>query len=233
LAVEKYATKEAKPGGCLRPDAWAANKQAVRARRLRRLMRRSWTRRLVNVFLLWHILALSVWLFADDNPSALIQSLLPNVRPYIAWAGLMQSWHMFSPDPTTLDVSVEARITYADGHTIAWPFPRLADMGYGERYQRERFYKFIENAHQDQHRELWPYLARYAARCNRTDPRVPPISVTLIRQFRRIPPPGVPLPPYQTEQFFSTNISPRDLQDGAVFVPVSVLPARYLYQHAS
>ena len=65
----------------------------------------------------------------------------------------------------------------------SWVYPRMADMGYIERYRSERFRKLIELGHPDEHRVVWPSLARYAARRNNIDPRNPPVSVALVRHW--------------------------------------------------
>ena len=168
-----------------------------------------WGRLIVNVFVLWHLFALTIWLLPE---SALRQSCADIFRPYMTFTGLMQSWTMFSPDPSKLDLYVEARIKYADGQVRSWIYPRMSELGYVERYWHERFRKFIELTHLDQNQMVWPSLARYPARLNNVYPDNPPVQVQLVRHFRFTPPPGVPWPDYQTYTFFTLPILPRDLR---------------------
>src|SRR5438132_1633130 len=108
---------------------------------------RGWGRMLINAFILWHLFALTIWLLPE---SALRQSCFGLVSPYMTWTGFMQSWSLFSPNPAPMEVYVEARITYADGRVRSWVYPRMVNMGYLERYRRERFRKLIEMAHPDE-----------------------------------------------------------------------------------
>jgi hypothetical protein len=164
---------------------------------------------LINAFLLWHLFALTVWLLPE---SALRESTIGLVSPYMTFTGFMQSWSMFSPNPAPMEFYVEARVTYADGSVRSWVYPRMVSMGYIERYRRERFRKLIEMAHPDVNRVVWPSLARYAARRNNTDPRRPPVSVALVRHFRAIPPPGILFAPFQSYVFFTAPVLPGDLR---------------------
>jgi hypothetical protein len=168
-----------------------------------------WRRFGLNAFILWNLFAVGIWLLPN---SVLRQSCAELVRPYLMLTGLAQGWTMFSPNPSDVDLYIEARITYANGQVRGWNYPRMIDMGYVERYRRERFRKMIEIANQDTSRMVWPSLARYAARRNNTDPRNRPVSVELVRHFRIVPPPGFPWGPYRTFVCFKTNISPEDLR---------------------
>lgn len=166
---------------------------------------------LISLFILWHLFALTIWLLPYSP--GLVENSLRVVRPYMTVTGFRQSWEMFAPLPDRLDAHVQARITYAGGQVRLWDFPRMQNMGYARRYQRERFHKLIENAHRDQYSYLWPYLARYAARCNNILPGHPPVSVELIRYYRIIPPPGLPAPSdYTATEFYRTSIEARDLK---------------------
>ena len=168
-----------------------------------------WQRFGLNAFILWNLFAVGIWLLPN---SALRQSCSELVRPYLMITGLAQGWTMFSPNPSDVDLYIEARITYADGQVRGWNYPRMIDMGYVERYRRERFRKMIEIANQDSSRMVWPSLARYAARRNNSDPRNRPVAVELVRHFRNTPAPGFPWGPYRTFACFKTNISPEDLR---------------------
>lgn len=188
----------------------------VRQRRMDRLARRWWGRRFVNLFLCWHLFALSIWLLPYSG--VLVQACAGVVRPYMVGTAFSQSWNMFSPNPDHLDVYLEARITYQSGNVRTWTFPRLAHMkSYARRYQQERWRKMIEVATHGDNHVLWPALARYAARVNNPDPQNLPVSVLLMQHSREIPPPGQPIPPFKVEPLKHlghpsvTAIRPEDL----------------------
>lgn len=165
---------------------------------------------LVSAFVLWHLFALAIWNLPFTEP--LITGAMPVVRPYMVGSGFMQGWGMFAPDPYSLDVYVEARVHYADGTVRSWEFPRMAKMSYWERYQKERWRKYIEVAHQDSYNFLWPVMGRYAARVNNLYPNNPPVTVDLVRHFRLVRAPGQPPGTFAAYQFSTVNINPEDLR---------------------
>ena len=166
----------------------------VKQRRVDRLEKRWWRRRAVNLFLIWHIFALTIWLIPGN--SAVVQACVGLIRPYMIITAFAQSWSMFSPNPDHMDVWLEARIHYAQGPPHTWEFPRMVHMGYVRRYEEERWRKMTEVATHGGNHNLWPILARYAARVNNPDSQNPPVSVELIQHSRIIPPPGQPIPAY-------------------------------------
>jgi len=170
----------------------------VRQRRVDRLERRWWARKAVNLFIVWHLFAVAIWLLPDhpSSPSPIIEGSLGAVRPYMTITGFAQNWSMFSPEPDKLDVTLEAEITYANGYKRIWFFPRMSHMTYLKRYQEERWRKLVENATHGSNPVLWPPMARYAARVNDFDPQNPPVSVRLLEHTRTIPPLGQPMPAY-------------------------------------
>jgi len=193
-------------------------RNVVRQRRVDRLERRWWARKAINLFILWHLFALTIWLVPSN--SAIVQSPLGFglVRPYMTITGFAQSWSMFSPYPDKLDVTMEARITYADGEKRSWFFPRMARLDYVGRYREERWRKLVEVATHGSTQALWPAMARYAARVNDFDSQNRPVSVELIEHSRVILPPGDPLPPIKVEPLQTgsgpsiTLIHPEDLK---------------------
>lgn len=200
------------------PDPNTERRNQVRQRRIDRLERRWWARKAINLFLVWHLFALAIWLLPSD--SALVQAYVGVVRPYMTMTAFSQSWSMFSPYPDKMDVYLEAEITYADPKSPkgSWIFPRMAPMGYTQRYKEERWRKLTEVATHGDNHVLWPSLARYAARVNNFDSQNPPVSVRLIQHSRTIPPPGEPIPDYQAVPLqvrggaFVQPIHPEDLR---------------------
>lgn len=188
IAQERPTTEAVKTGRSEEERRW------VKQRRVNRLEKRWWLRRAVNLFIVWHLFALFIWLVPGQ--SAIVQACVGTVRPYMIMTAFAQSWSMFSPNPDHLDVFLEAKITYANGRVKFWEFPRMARMSYAKKYEEERWRKMIEVVTHGGNQQLWPSLARYAARVNNPDPRNPPVKVELIEHSRIIPPPGQPIPPY-------------------------------------
>ena len=184
-------------------DDW----ERVRERRLRRRSRRVWGRRAVNAFLVWHCFAVFVWLV--PNQWAIVQLLVPQdnagpIRPYLMGTGFQQTWQMFSPNPANSDLFLTAQVTYRDGQQRTFAFPRTKDMGWAERYRRERWRKLEEVANGDA--SLWPALAGYAVRTLPHAPGNPPVFVTLTRHARPVPPPGETWKPFTEDLFYRANV---------------------------
>ena len=197
------------------PERSKEQRQQIKRRRVNRLEKRWWSRTAVNLFLLWHGFALFVWLMPGN--SAVVQFFVGTVRPYLTITAFAQSWSMFSPNPDHLDVYLEAKITYAHGEVKSWEFPRMNHLGYAKKYEEERWRKMTEVVTHGSNQNLWPVMARYAARVNNPDPKNPPVKVALIQHSRLIPPPGQPIPAYTVAplQLGSmpsvTTIHPEDL----------------------
>ena|SRR5450432_3036554 len=116
----------------------------------------------VNIFLVFHILAIACWCLPMANP--FVQSVRYAVRPYFVWTGLFQSWDMFSPQPQTTNGYLEAIVLYGDGSTQIWSFPRMDLLSLREKYSKERYRKFVEVLLDDKNSILWPDVARHVAR---------------------------------------------------------------------
>ena len=147
------------------PSQWkraAATRKQVAVLRVRRWA--SIQRLAINAFLMFHLLALTCWAIPFANP---LTALARNaVRRYFLWAGLFQSWDMFSPLPKSSNIYVEAIVLYEDGDTRNWAFPRMELLNLKDRYFMERYRKFVENVNDDTHAALWPDAARFIARVN-------------------------------------------------------------------
>jgi hypothetical protein len=123
---------------------------------------KNWKYVAINIFLIFHILAISAWCLPMTNP--FVQVCRFAVRPYFLWTGLFQSWDMFSPQPETTNAYLEAIVLYPDGSTKIWSFPRMDLLSLNERYHKERYRKFIEVLLDGKNSVLWPDVARHVAR---------------------------------------------------------------------
>jgi hypothetical protein len=123
---------------------------------------KNWKYVAINVFLIFHIFAISCWCLPMANP--FVQVCRSAVRPYFQWTGLFQSWDMFSPQPETTNSYLEAIVIYKDGSTQIWSFPRMELLSLTNRYSKERYRKFVEVLLDDKNSALWPDVARYVAR---------------------------------------------------------------------
>ena len=148
-----------------------------------------------------------------DTP--LTQRFRNAMRPYLVYTGLFQKWDMFAPDPSKLNNFIGAMITYNDGDSKLWTFPRMENLGYVDKYFDERFRKYANDCLRlDDYSALWPDAARYVARVNNR-PGNPPVGVQLIRYWSIVPPPGgngEETPPnWNQYAFYRYQVQPGDL----------------------
>jgi hypothetical protein len=160
-----------------------------------------WRRVVIGAFLIWQIFAVTVWIMPDAAPRT---SLMPIVTPYMLTTGCWQAWTMFSPSPAKFDAFVDARILFNNGQRTHFDFYRMNDEGLVEKYQRERFRKMIENFNLDSNKQMWPYLARYAATMTAVPNRnMYPMRVQLVRVYRTIAPPPWNTPAFQEKAIYT------------------------------
>ena len=139
----------------------------------------------INVFLLFHIVAIFGWCVPIRTP--FFELCRNMVRPYLRWSGLFQSWDTFAPEPWPTNSYLEATLIYRDGTRATWAFPRMEKLSLRDRYFKERYRKFEENLQRDENDSLWPDVARYIARAN-SSPANPVKTVILIQRWSFIVP---------------------------------------------
>lgn len=168
-------------------------------------------RALLSLFLLFHLFVILVWSF--PIPLRPLRRINRVIAPYMAWSGLSQGWALFAPDPTYVNMWLDAEITYRDGQKKIWKFPMPQDFGYYRRYFLERMRKFSsDNLSSDSNSFLWPDAARHIAWIN-NDPANPPVKVALVRHWSFIPPPKSSQPvTWSQYTFFNYTVAPKDLQ---------------------
>lgn len=172
----------------------------------------------IKVLVLFHMFAITFWSLPDppdrlkiwsDNPdSPLLSKARPptgtqwvlvknrqwfkrsNLHYYLTSTGFWQYWDMFAPNPSNIDVWVDAEIDYEDGTSGIRRYPRMYDLSIPEKYLKERYRKFLERAHLEENRWLWPTFAqRMALEAFEATGKMPR-EVRLRRHWRRIPDPA-------------------------------------------
>jgi hypothetical protein len=165
-----------------------------------------WWRALVSVFIAATLVGIVTWDLPDSQLKA---DLLRPLRSFVNSAGLDQNWAVFAPDPRRIVLQLRAHLTYDDGSTADILAAPHGDTGLGA-YRYYRWSKWVEYVRADDHQDLWKPTATFIARQHRRDGRLP-ISVTLIRRWYVIPPPGpAPGGPPHWQQFayFTLSLAP-------------------------
>jgi hypothetical protein len=159
----------------------------MRAPLQERLEARPTGRLLISAFLVATLAALCV---TNLPESRLRREAMKPAGPFLRATGLDQDWRVFAPDPRQTSLRLEARIRYEDGRVATWRPPSGGDVA--GAYWDYRWRKWLENAIQDANRKvLWKPAALFAANEMEGSGRVP-TTVTLIRRWQDLRPPGVP-----------------------------------------
>jgi hypothetical protein len=168
---------------------------------------------LISTLIAFHMIAIVFWTMPLDSP--LIAAFRSAIRPYMIGSGLFQSWDMFAPTPKSANSYIDAIVIYKNGRTSSWSFPRMEQLGFSERYVKERYRKFVENLEQDRNVALWPDAARRIARLNHKDFSNPPEFVILIRHWSDIVPRSNTsnhAEPWHTVIFYEYSVKSKDLE---------------------
>lgn len=174
----------------------------------------------VKAFVAFHLFCITVWSLPNPRPGLMSGAESLSVKPerflqsfsetategtlYYNWKYLKQSpfmyyplatgfwqyWDMFAPNPANTDQYLEAKVVYKNGETSTFKFPRIFDLPVSQKYLKERYRKFFENANMTDQAYIRPPLAQRIALEAFRNPANPPVRVTLIRYFDRIEPPG-------------------------------------------
>ena len=177
----------------------------------------------IRAFVVFHLMVIvsvsippNFFLVTAFHAQWLLTALAEKLAPYAKTAGLQVSWSMFAPNPSRDNAYVDAEITYRNGRKQVWSFPQMQELGYLERYVKERYRKFAaERLWAKENSALWPDAASYIARLN-SDATNPPQTVKLVHYrfvIPPLPPPGEAPPSERMERevFFVYTVKPDDL----------------------
>lgn len=171
------------------------------------------TKILVSIFITIHI-TLMVTSGLPDK-SAVGKRILKSLEWYQVFFGLDQTWSMFAPNPSAVNSYLDATITFKDGSTEKWTFPRSSHMSSWDRFTSgERMRKYQqENLRPMERQDLWFDLSRFLEREvtkleQQGRGRVVD-EIQFYRHFNVVKPPtevfvehGTPSTNYQTEEVF-------------------------------
>jgi hypothetical protein len=175
------------------------------------LQTQTFRRGVISVFILFHLIAITCMAFPFDLPP--IRNMKDLVKPYMVWAGLFQTWDMFAPNPEAVNSYIKTVVISRDRHMHVWSFPRMEELGFVERYRKERYRKFSDVLPQPQYAPLWPDVAAHAA-TQFNSQSDPPEKVLLIQFESDIRPAtdGAPDPAPRPSVFYDDYLQPGALQ---------------------
>lgn len=188
----------------------------------------------VKIFVFLIIFGITVWSLPNPPPSVQSGKRQPGGSDWILYwnqkylksntflsnfmlcTGLWQSWDMFSPNPSNLNIWADEVVTFADGTTRRHQYPRIEILPIPEKYLKERYRKFFERANGNEYAYLWPTFAQRIALEEFKDPKNPPIRVELWRHFYFVKPPSqVTKEEYTNVKYFTYEVDQQKLKEQA------------------
>lgn len=188
----------------------------------------------VKVFVVLHLLAITIWTIPTPGQQYLTGRLKPEdragiggyvdrflvaneaygkrgpVRFYVQATGFWQYWDMFSPNPASIDYYCTVTLQYKDGTTKEYQYPRVYLLSIYQKYAAERYRKFFERARDLDY--LFKPFAQHVAALNTTDKSNPVVHVDLHVHSQQIAPPGKPQPTeYADKTYYQGNIDQAQL----------------------
>jgi hypothetical protein len=166
---------------------------------------------LISLFIVFNILGIGLSLCA---PSKFRDALVLPFNYYLWYTGLWQNFCVFVPNPKTYNIHLTAIVSFNDGSTAEWQFPRMETLDPFTRMLKERYRKWAnDNVNSNSYKVWWPDTGRYIARQYKDAPHAP-ILVTLVRHWTPIPAPGTSSEP-QTEKtvaYYTYTVKREDLE---------------------
>src|SRR5687767_5051011 len=93
--------------------------------------------------------------------SAVEDELGPSASHLVRIAAIESQWGVFAPNPRSVSLKIEGRVTLEDGSTATWHLPEGARIGANLRYYRWR--KWLERVRSDDFRGLWEPTCQWIA----------------------------------------------------------------------
>jgi|GEM_PF-756463 len=196
----------------------------------------------VKLFVIFHVIAITIWaipnppsdyldgktkwIFDYHSAQGIAKSINFGIRDFDFWqlksspikyydlaTGFWQYWDMFAPNPANVDIYGSALITYKNGQVKYYQYPRMYDLGIIMKYEKERFRKYYERAHDDAYQYVWPQFAQHIAQLNYSDPNNPPVEVKLYRYWQDVADAyKYQNPNYQKHMYFDYKLNSEETQ---------------------
>lgn len=141
---------------------------------------------ILSVFFAFYIADCLIW-FMDECPFK--EAVVPYTHPPMIAFGWTQYWSLFCPEVRNVIYHETAVVTFQDGSTRLYEFPRFDLMSEREHFKREKLRKmFLDNMPWPGYEQFLPVFGRYIARAN-DNPDSRPVQVTFVHNICNIPEP--------------------------------------------
>ncbi len=150
----------------------------------------AWKRRLISVFIIFNIVAIS---FGSSKPVAEQSFITKLVNPYLVWTRLLQNWYLFAPEPRRYLVKYRAEITFRNHAMTVWERPYPPKWDFFARHLSYQFQKWDTGSFNLEKplisNLLWLDLSHYLEKLY-ANPANPPDHIYYFRSRAAVPPPN-------------------------------------------
>ena len=124
------------------------------------------------------VVVMAVWTLGPNLPDGPATDRVEVLWSPATDAGFDQNWSVFSPNPRSQSLDVDAIVEFADGTTTTWMVPDADPIG----WRSARWRKWVERIRLDTNERLWDAAAGWIAEQHRRDGQLP-VSVRLTRRW--------------------------------------------------
>lgn len=163
-----------------------------------------------------YVVGTALYLSPPSLVAETINTPLVSFWHYFGWS---QGWSVFAPNLRRYNPHATATVTFADGSTQLYEFPRMEKMSLLEKWKREKWRKFdVDNMPWSSASGYHEDVARFVARELYRDSANPPVQVALAVHWAGVPelPQMVPSDKFpehnRVASFFIYRVRKKDLQ---------------------
>jgi hypothetical protein len=170
---------------------------------------------LINAFIVMHLMMMCRAQWPIDK-SKILSWIYTPVTFVQSFFSMYQGWEMFAPNPSRLNIFLDAEIEFEDGTTYVWQLPRATHQGaMAKHLWGEKMRKLVsECLRMDKNSWAWKDTARYVLRKNKeTLFEKNPMKVHLRRNWYNIDdldkkfiPHGTTFETYEQFKFYTFDI---------------------------
>lgn len=142
---------------------------------------------LISCFIVFNILAMIRTFMPINNK--LVSDVYRPIDSYLSFFSVYQTWNMFAPNPSRLNVHLTAVVEFDDGTKDTYYFPDSSKMTLAEKYTNGERYRVISEAiRKDANSFMWKDVAKFALRkLKDTNFHKIPLKVDLYRHWYETP----------------------------------------------
>ncbi|MEO8678212.1 MAG: hypothetical protein ABI665_04145 [Vicinamibacterales bacterium] len=151
----------------------------------------------VDAFILAYLVVAWCWRLPAETPG---HRLIQPIADWLVWAGLDQSWSMFTPDPPQAEHDLQAVIRRRSGSGVLWEPPSMRELSRWQAFLAFRYREYASSILTEEEEACQPALIDYLLRkYDLADD--PPVEVVLWGRRTPVAGPGSAIAPGPPDNF--------------------------------